>query len=141
MRSILATTIGALACTSVSATTGMPGAIGASISVNSVNKILNTFLPIMSYYMLEDAKIPLPFDKETFLYSVHIDDLHVEHANLGKINFGFVPETSNLRFKLDGANLKVSVDGTVTVAEIINLAMYHFNLNDLSANIDLGINT
>src|SRR5438874_29646 len=105
MRSILATTIGALACNSASAAvTGMPGAIGASISVNSVNKILNTFIPIMSYYMLDDAKIPLPFDKETFFYSVHIDDLHIEQADLGKINFGFIPETSNLRFKMDGAN-------------------------------------
>lgn len=119
----------------------MPGAISASLSVNTVNKVLNTFLPIMSYYMVDDAIIPLPFDKETFFYSVHIEDLHVEHFNTGKINFGFVPGTNKLKFSLDGADLKFNLDGQVTVAEIINLAMYHCNLINVGANIEMGIDT
>ena len=111
MKSVLATTIAALACSTASATSGTPGSIYTSLSVNSINKILNTFLPIMSYYVIDDAIIPLPFEKETFFYSVHIDDLHVEHFAPGKINFGFLPGTNQLRFSLDGADLKFNIDG------------------------------
>lgn len=49
MKSLLVSAIAALACTSVNAIAPAPGALTASISVNSINKMLKMLLPEVTH--------------------------------------------------------------------------------------------
>ena len=125
----------------------MPGAITAFINVNSVNKLLKTVVPVFTKNLVNDAKIPIPFDfkdPETggWLYKGHIDDLHVENVDFGKINFGFLPDSNTLRLELDNTDIKFSIDGKITAGlEVIQLGLLHAHLKNFGCDVNLDIDS
>ena len=90
----------------------LPGALQSTVSVQSVNHILSTFVPILSYYMLNNKTMELNLEDSGFGYKVEIDDIHIVSVDGWTTkDVEFLPNSNTVRLLFSGINIQSYIDG------------------------------
>lgn len=121
--------------------TPAPGAIAASLSIPSINNIMNTFVPTLAYYMVDNKTLELNLHEKGILYSLNIQDIHLNTVDFNTKSIGFLHNTSTIRVELSGVNVNMNVDGEIKALWLIPLKTSQCNITNLTVVLDIGVET
>jgi hypothetical protein len=110
--------------------TPVPGALTASVNATSINNLMSTFVPLLSYFVLNNSTYNLNLTESVpLLYTFHLDSIHLNTVQgfTTKI-FENVPGTNKLHVKLGG----IDVDSIVN-AELKALYFIPFKSSRVQA--------
>ena len=110
-----------------------PGSITVSASVNSINNIANTFVPILSYYIVNNKTMHVGYSSTGWFYTLVVKDVHIDTVEFGEQKeVSYHPENNTVRVLFSGINANVQIDGSVKALWFIPLTMSHCNLTGVS---------
>ena len=92
--------------------TPVPGALEAELNTTSINNIMQTFVPLLSYFVLNNQTFNLNITEEVpVLYTFTLDNIHINTVGgfTTKI-FENVPGTNKLHVKLGGIDVDCDVN-------------------------------
>ena len=119
-----------------------PGALSFSASVASLNNIANVFVPIMSYYTVENKDINIDYSTSGWFYKLEVDKIHIDKVDFGdQKSVQYLPDTNTIRVLFSGVNVNLDVDGSVKALWFIPFGMSHANITGASVQMDFGITT
>jgi len=117
-----------------------PGALAFSASVASLNNIANVFVPIMSYYTVENKDINIDYSTTGWFYKLEVDKVHIDKVDFGdQKSVQYLPDTNTIRVLFSGVNVNINVDGSVKALWFIPFGMSHANITGASVQMDFGI--
>jgi len=124
---VFASTLAVMAVSAVllsesEAVSPQPGALSVSLNTTSINNIMQTFVPILSYYMLNNKTINTDIHESNILYKFDLDSVHiVEVTGYTTKLFEQIPGTSKVHVQLGGINTTVDVNGSLKALHFIPL--------------------
>lgn len=117
-----------------------PGAISSTLRISSVNNILSTFVPILSYYILNNKTMTLDFEESGFGYKIDIDSIHLNTVDGWKVkDIEFLDDKNTVRVHYSGINVNSQIDGQITALWLIKLHMAQCNITNLDVQVDFAI--
>ena len=98
----------------------VPGALSMYLNTTSINNVMATFVPIMSYYALNNKTIPMDVHEKNFLYTLDLSQVHINTVSgyTTKV-FEEIPGTDKIHVKLGGIDIDMTVDGEIKALHII----------------------
>lgn len=108
------------------------GAFDLYINTTSANNMLQTFVPILGYFMLNDHDFNVSYHSGGFFYKINIDDLHVDTVDFGDKIFEMEPGSDKLHLKMSGINASFHITGSVMLLDFIPLSFSAVNLTNIS---------
>jgi hypothetical protein len=119
-----------------------PGAISASVSVPSLNNIANVFVPILSYYMINNKTIDVNYVETALAYKLEIDQIHIDTFDgFTQKSVAFIPGTNTVRVLFSGININMDIMGSIYALHIIPFHTSHANITNVTVQMDLAIST
>ena len=112
------------------------GAFDLYVNTTSVNNMLQTFVPILGYFMLNDHDFNLSYHSGGFFYSINLDDLHVDTVDFGDKIFEMEPGSDKLLLKMSGINASLHITGSVKLLDFIPLSFSAVNLTNISIEFE-----
>ena len=90
-----------------------PGSIGILLNDTSVNHLMATFVPILSYYSLNNKTIEINYvDNSSYLYKFVLNSIHLNKVTGFKpLIFEQVVGTDKVHIKIGGLNISMDIDG------------------------------
>lgn len=117
-----------------------PGALSSTVSITSINNIVNTFVPILSYYVLENKTMMFNIEEKGIGYKVDLNDIHIDSVSGWTVKeVEFLPGKDMVRFLLSGININMQVNGSINALWLINLEAATCNITNLTVQLDLAI--
>ena len=113
--------------------TPTPGSIGMVLNTTSVNHVVSSLIPIISYYVLNNQTYQLNLTKSGYLYKFTFDTLHINTVNgfTTKI-FEEIPGTDQIHVKLGGINASVNIDAELDALYFIPFKSSQVNLTNIT---------
>lgn len=102
---------------------------------------MQTFLPIISYYQLNNNTFNVGYSHGDFFYQFNVDDFTVETINFGDKIFEMEPGSTTLHLRLSGIDLQSRVNGNFTLfnkLKLINMESTQLNLTNITMDIKLN---
>jgi hypothetical protein len=92
--------------------------------------------------MLNNKTVTLDYKDTGILYSIDIQDLHIETVDgFSQKSVAFVPGTNTVRVLLSGINVNMDVDGKIKALYLIPLSTSHCNITNVTIQLDFGVTT
>jgi hypothetical protein len=118
----------------------LPGAITSTVSIASINNIVNTFVPILSYYMLDNKTMNFHIEEKGIGYKVDLEGIHIDTVDGWTVKeVEFLPGKDMVRFLFSGININMQVNGTINALWLINLDAATCNITNLTVQLDLAV--
>jgi hypothetical protein len=119
-----------------------PGAIQASVNATSISNIMQTFVPIMAYFALNNHTFDIDVHEKSWLYSFDFNSMHIIEAGgfTTKI-FEYLPGTDILHVQIGGVNVSSTIDADLKAIEVINFKSSGVNITNLNLDIKLRSTT
>ena len=115
-----------------------PGALTVSVNTTSIQALLGTFIPIMSYYTLNNHTFVLDYEEKKVLYSLKLKDIHINTVTGFKEKiFEEIPGTDKVHFRLGGIDVDMDVNGEIDALRFIPLKASKVLLNNLTIDFVL----
>ena len=99
----------------------LPGSMEVTLSVTSINNIVELIAAILPQYVANNKTLPINFNTSGFGYSIIINDIHFNTLVINNRSIGFIPGTKTVRARFSGINLDSTLEGTLTMVSFINL--------------------
>ena len=113
-----------------------PGALTLSVNTTSVNNLIQTFVPIMAYFSLQNQTFNIDLVKKNFFYEFDLKDIHVNTATgFTEKKFEYVPGTDKIHAHIGGVNLTTLVDADLKALHIIPFESSQVNITNLSMDL------
>jgi hypothetical protein len=113
-----------------------PGAIQASVNATSISNIMQTFVPIMAYFTLNNHTFDLDIHKSSWLYSFDFNQMHIiEASGFTTKKFEYIPGTDILHIQIGGVNVSSTIDADLKALEIIPFKSSGVNITNLNLDI------
>jgi hypothetical protein len=113
-----------------------PGALALSVNTTSVNNLIQTFVPIMAYFSLQNHTFDIGLVKKTFFYEFDLKDIHVSTATgFTEKQFAYVPGTDKIHARIGGVNLTTLVDADLKALHVIPFESSQVNITNLSLDL------
>lgn len=119
-----------------------PGAISMSLNTTSIQNIFNTFVPILSYFVLNNHTFEINETMSGFGYKLDLESIHVIEAKGFSVKiFENIPDTDLLHVKIGGVDITMDVNAELdalyfipfrTSAVNVTNATIEFTLQSLS---------
>jgi len=109
--------------------TPAPGALSMSLNTTSINNVMQTFVPILSYYMLNNKTIETDIHESSLLYKFDLDSIHLDTVDgfTTKV-FEEVPGTDKIFCHIGGVNVSMDLNGSLDALHFIPLDASHVDL-------------
>ena len=113
----------------------LPGSLAVSLNATSINNIMQTFIPILSYFVLNNQTFDLGIDMKSTLYNFKLNQLHIVTVD------GFTTKTfeqiddDKVHVKIGGINIKLLMDAELDALKFIPFKASAVNITN--AGIDL----
>jgi len=83
---------------------------------------MRTFVPILSYYMLNNKTIETDIHEKSILYTFDLNSIHIDTVSGFKtLIFEEIPDTDKIHVKMAGIDAKIDIDGTLKALHFIPL--------------------
>jgi len=122
--------------------TANPGAISASLNVTSIEHIMQTFFPLLSYYMVQNKTMDINYKQSGWFYDMDIKTVHVDKVKGWSptgIDFEFKQDSDTLKFLLKGIDLDLVIDGTLTALYFIPFRTSAVNITNVTLEFELDV--
>lgn len=115
-----------------------PGAISMSLNSTSINNIMNTFVPILAYYVLNNQTIEINETIKGIGYKLELDSVHIIEAKgfTTKI-FENVPGTDLVHVKIGGVNISTTVEAELDALYFIPFKASAVNITNATLEFTL----
>jgi hypothetical protein len=115
-----------------------PGAIELSLNSTSINNVMQTFVPILAYYALNNQTFNINETYDGTGYKLVLNDIHVVEATgfTTKV-FENIEGTDKIHVRVGGVNISMDVDGELDALYFIPLKAAHVNITN--ATIDFVV--
>lgn len=115
-----------------------PGSIQVSVNATSINNIIQTFVPILAYYTLNNRTFDVGLMKKTSLYDFKFNNLIVnEVTGFTEKVFEYVNGTDIVHVKIGGIDLSLHTDAELTALRYIPFKNNGVNITNLSVEFDV----
>ena len=112
-----------------------PGAMSMYLNSTSVNNIMQTFVPLMAYFSLNDHTFNTSITESSYLYKFDMEKVTVKSASgFTEKKFEYIPGTDKIHARLGGVNLVTFVDATFEALHFIPFESSAVNVTDLSVD-------
>jgi len=109
-----------------------PGSIQASVNATSISNIMQTFVPIMAYFALNNHTFDLDIHESNFLYSFDFNSMHIiEASGFTTKVFEYVPGTDIVHVKIGGVNVSTLIDADLKALKLIPFKSSAVNITNL----------
>jgi hypothetical protein len=113
-----------------------PGAIQASVNATSISNIMQTFVPIMAYFALNNHTFDFDIHEKNALYSFDFNSMHIiEATGFTEKVFEYVPGTDIVHVRIGGVNVSSLIDANLKALTIIPFKSSGVNITNLSLDI------
>lgn len=120
--------------------TPAPGSISASISVPSIQNIATVFVPILSYYMINNKTLDIGYVESSFLYKLDIESIHINTFDgFDQKQVAFIPGTNTLRVLFSGININMDIEGSIYALHVVPFHTSHCNITNVTVELELAI--
>jgi hypothetical protein len=96
-------------------TAAQAGAFELYMNTTSLNNMVQTLVPILSYYMINNKTIDLDYHSKTFWYKLDMDYIHIDTVNYGPKSFEMEPGTDKLKLAFSGVDIEMQVSGGISL--------------------------
>ena len=119
------------------------GGLALYLDTNSTQSLLQTMLPIMSYFVFKDQTFKLGYDNHFLFNKVYFDQIKFdEFGGYQDKVFGFSPILDNagnqvgeakdeLKLKINGLNIAADVKAGIKLLSLLPMTIQNFNVSDL----------
>ena len=115
-----------------------PGAIELSLNATSINNVMQTFVPILAYYGLNNQTFNINQTYKGFGYKLVLNDVHiVEATGFTTKSFKNIEGTDKIHVTIGGVDISMDVDGELDALYFIPLKASHVNVTN--ATIDFVV--
>ena len=113
--------------------TPTPGSIGMVLNTTSVNHVVSSLIPIISYFVLNNQTYQLNLTEKGTLYKFTFNTLHINTVNgfTTKI-FEEIPGTDKIHVKLGGINASMNIDAELDALYFIPFKSSQVNLTNIT---------
>lgn len=82
--------------------------------------MIQTFIPILSYYMLKDKTIDIDFHDSSFLYKLDLDTILIDEVTgFTEKKFEMIPGTNKLHIHIAGIDASFQINGDLKLLSLI----------------------
>ena len=114
------------------------GALSAYINTTSINNMMQTFVPILSYYMLNNHTFVTNITESSILYKLTLDSVHINTVSGFKTKkFFMVPGTDKVQVVLSGIDASVLLDGSFSALHFIPMDATAVNVTNMTIEFEL----
>ena len=115
-----------------------PGAFELSLNATSINNVMQTFVPILAYYALNNQTFNVNETYKGFGYKLVLNDVHiVEASGFTTKSFKNIEGTDKVHVTIGGVDISMDVDGELDALYFIPLKASHVNVTN--ATIDFVV--
>lgn len=113
-----------------------PGSIQASVNATSISNIMQTFVPILSYFVLNNHTFDIGLEKKSALYDFKFDSLHIiEATGFTEKVFEYIPGTDIVHVRIGGVNVSTLLDAELKALVVIPFKASGVNITNLSVDL------
>lgn len=110
-----------------------PGALDLYLNTTSINNMMQTFVPILSYYMLNNKTYKPDIHQSTILYSFDLDTILLNNATgFTTKEISNIPGTDKVHVKIGGVDVQMDLDGQFNALHFIPLKATHVFVHNAS---------
>lgn len=113
-----------------------PGAIQGSVNATSISNLMQTFVPIMAYFTLNNHTFPLDIHAKNALFSFDFTDMHIIQATgFTEKVFEYIPGTDTVHVRIGGVNVSSTIDADLKALNIIPFKSSGVNISNLALDL------
>merc|ERR1719454_2590589 len=140
MKSAIIALLGLAIMTVQAQLAAQPGAIELSLNATSISNVMQTFVPIMAYYALNNQTFNVNQTYKGTGYKLTLNTVHVvEAAGFTTKEFKNIEGTDKVHVTIGGVDISMDVDGELDALYFIPLKAAHVNVTN--ATIDFVVET
>jgi len=118
--------------------TPRPGAVSLYLNTTSVNNMMQTFVPLIAYFSLNDHTFNTNIKESTYLYKFDMEKITIKKASgFTEKTFEYIPGTDKIHAHLGGIDLETYVDATLDALHFIPFESSAVNITNLSIDFVL----
>lgn len=119
-------------------TAAQAGALELYFNTTSINNMLQSFIPILSYYVLQNQTFNVDYHSKSFFYKLDLDSVHVDQVTgFTEKTFEMEPGTDILHCKIGGIDVDVELNGDLKLLEFIPMTATGLHLTNLQIEFTL----
>ena len=113
-----------------------PGALTLSVNATSINNLIQTFVPIMAFYALQNQTFEVGIKEKHLLYEFDFERIHINTATgFTEKKFAYIPGTDKIHAHIGGINATTLVDANFKALHVIPFESSQVNLTNLSVDL------
>ena len=114
------------------------GALSMYVNTTSVNNMMQIFVPILSYYMLNNQTFVTNITESSILYKLTLDSVHVQTVDgFTEKSLTMIPGTDKVRLVLSGINATVDLNGSFSALHFIPMDATQVTLTNMTIDFTL----
>jgi hypothetical protein len=115
-----------------------PGALGMSLNTTSIQNIMNTFVPIMAYFVLNNHTFEINEVIKGIGYKLDLESIHIIEAKGFTVKqFSNIPGTDMIHVKVGGVNITTTVDAELDALYLIPFKASAVNITNATIEFTL----
>jgi len=116
-----------------------PGSLKMSVSVPSMNNIMNLMAAMLPRYMVDNKTINIDYKDRGSFYGFKLDYIHIDDFVLGENSLQFIDGTDTVRVNIKGIEGNCTVQGALYTLYYIPLThAFVLNFTDLTVQADFA---
>jgi len=138
MKSAILAFVGVALMTVQAQLVAQPGAIELSLNATSINNVMQTFVPILAYYALNNQTFNVNETIKGTGYKLVLNDVHiVEATGFTTKLFKNIEGTDKVHVTIGGVDISMDVDGELDALYFIPLKASHVNVTNTTIDFVL----
>mmetsp|Transcript_4449 Transcript_4449/g.6582 ORF Transcript_4449/g.6582 Transcript_4449/m.6582 type:complete len:522 (+) Transcript_4449:3-1568(+) len=119
------------------AITAAPGALEMSLNATSIQNLIGTFIPIMSYYAFNNQTFYPDINDKHLFWKLKVKKIHVNTVSGFTSKIFEQIDNDHIHVRIGGIDIDMDVDGEVDALRFIPLKASHVNVTDLTLDFVL----
>jgi hypothetical protein len=108
------------------------------LNTTSIENILGTFVPLLSFFLLTNRTVPLDYHHKNLFYKLDVEQIEIlDLSGFTEKVFEMEPGTDKLHIKYSGIDLSMTIDGGLSLLEFIKLDATGLNVTNITVDFTL----
>ena len=115
------------------------GSLTAYVSISSINNMMQTFVPLIAYYAINNKTINLNLHKVGVGYTLDLKKIVIEQAKGFTTKSAKFVNGNQVKVVLSGIEVDTKIDGTLYALWFIPMRASYCNITGFDLEVTLGI--
>lgn len=112
-----------------------PGAISASLNTTSINNIMQTFVPILAYFQLNNQTFDINYEMKSTLYTFDLKSIHlITVSGFTEKSFKYIDGTDKIEVRIGGIDVNMDIDAELHALKYIPFKASHVNVTNMTVD-------